>query len=187
MFKSYNDLVLVEHMPDCWRASHRAAGNWGSYPHNGAERYLTHRGEIFWRLHWSDLPAFSRDNAYSRPWGEYERGAGERGYSASESAERLIEYFSSRGVSDDAAVVVFEGTQVGGGPDNEPLVLPSRVIAWLRWSDLAPVAAIEGELIDAETETDTEGRIRPDAARVDAARDRLAAILSAVGSKRRLR
>lgn len=30
--------VVVETMPDCWRASHRAAGNWGRYPSNGAVR-----------------------------------------------------------------------------------------------------------------------------------------------------
>lgn len=30
--------VLVETMPDHLRASHRAAGNWGVYPHNGAVR-----------------------------------------------------------------------------------------------------------------------------------------------------
>lgn len=32
--------VWVETMPDHLRASHRAAGNWGVYPHNGAERRL---------------------------------------------------------------------------------------------------------------------------------------------------
>lgn len=32
------DVVTIETMPDCWRGSHRAAGNWGVYPHNGAER-----------------------------------------------------------------------------------------------------------------------------------------------------
>lgn len=31
-------MVTVETMPDWCRASHRAAGNWGVYPHNGAER-----------------------------------------------------------------------------------------------------------------------------------------------------
>lgn len=33
-----DDLVLLETMPDQHRASHRAARNWGTYPHNGAER-----------------------------------------------------------------------------------------------------------------------------------------------------
>lgn len=30
--------VIVETMPDHLRSSHRAAGNWGVYPLNGAER-----------------------------------------------------------------------------------------------------------------------------------------------------
>lgn len=30
--------ALLETMPDQHRASHRAAGNWGRYPHNGATR-----------------------------------------------------------------------------------------------------------------------------------------------------
>lgn len=37
------EYVLVERMPEHLRASHRAAGNWGVYPHNGAERVLVHR------------------------------------------------------------------------------------------------------------------------------------------------
>lgn len=37
------DAVIVETMPDHLRGSHRAAGNWGVYPHNGAERrIMTH-------------------------------------------------------------------------------------------------------------------------------------------------
>lgn len=31
---------LIETMPDCHRASHRAARNWGVYPFNGAERRI---------------------------------------------------------------------------------------------------------------------------------------------------
>ena len=38
-------IYLVEIMPDHLRGSHRAAGNWGAYPHNGAERMLTTRPE----------------------------------------------------------------------------------------------------------------------------------------------
>ena len=30
------DYVIIETMPDCHRASHRAARNWGTYPANGA-------------------------------------------------------------------------------------------------------------------------------------------------------
>lgn len=39
------DLVVIETMPDCWRASHRAARNWGRYPANGSERTLVTRAE----------------------------------------------------------------------------------------------------------------------------------------------
>lgn len=31
--------TVVETMPDQHRGSHRAAGNWGTYPSNGAERH----------------------------------------------------------------------------------------------------------------------------------------------------
>lgn len=31
-------LVTVEYMPDYLKSSHRAARNWGTYPHNGAIR-----------------------------------------------------------------------------------------------------------------------------------------------------
>jgi len=31
-------LVTIETMPEYLKASHRAAGNWGTYPLNGAER-----------------------------------------------------------------------------------------------------------------------------------------------------
>lgn len=33
------DTVIVEYMPEWLRASHEAAGNAGSYPANGAERF----------------------------------------------------------------------------------------------------------------------------------------------------
>ena len=33
-----SDLVTVEYMPEDLRASHRAAHNYGTYPHNGALR-----------------------------------------------------------------------------------------------------------------------------------------------------
>jgi hypothetical protein len=39
----YTDPVVVERMPDYLRASHRAASNWGRYPHNGAERVIVER------------------------------------------------------------------------------------------------------------------------------------------------
>jgi hypothetical protein len=33
-----DDSVIIEWMPECWRESHRAAGNAGEWPNNGAER-----------------------------------------------------------------------------------------------------------------------------------------------------
>lgn len=39
------DKVLVETMPDYLRATHRNAGNWGVYPHNGAVRRFVDREE----------------------------------------------------------------------------------------------------------------------------------------------
>jgi hypothetical protein len=38
-------LVVLETMPDCWRESHRASGNFGFYPSNGAERRIVSREE----------------------------------------------------------------------------------------------------------------------------------------------
>lgn len=38
-----DDIVVVERMPAHLRGSHKAAGNWGEYPHNGAERVLMTR------------------------------------------------------------------------------------------------------------------------------------------------
>lgn len=40
-----DDAVIVETMPEQHRGSHRAAGNWGSYPHNGAQRSIMSRGD----------------------------------------------------------------------------------------------------------------------------------------------
>lgn len=41
----FTDPVVLETMPDHLRASHRAAGNWGRYPLNGAERQIVEREE----------------------------------------------------------------------------------------------------------------------------------------------
>ncbi len=43
MSKAAQDLVILETMPDHLRASHRAARNWGTYPHNGATRLVCDR------------------------------------------------------------------------------------------------------------------------------------------------
>lgn len=40
-----DELVTIETMPDYLRASHRAARNWGVYPHNGAVRERVSREE----------------------------------------------------------------------------------------------------------------------------------------------
>ena len=40
-----SELVVVEHMPACFRESHRAARNWGNYPLNGAMRCLMLRAD----------------------------------------------------------------------------------------------------------------------------------------------
>ena len=37
---------LIETMPEHLRDSHRAAGNWGDYPHNGAERSIVDESEL---------------------------------------------------------------------------------------------------------------------------------------------
>lgn len=39
-------LYLIETMPDYLRASHRAARNWGVYPHNGAERSIVDESDL---------------------------------------------------------------------------------------------------------------------------------------------
>lgn len=37
---------LIETMPDHLREIHRAAGNWGNYPANGAERRVVDESEL---------------------------------------------------------------------------------------------------------------------------------------------
>ncbi len=41
----FTGMVTVETMPEHLRESHRAARNWGVYPHNGAERLTMTRDE----------------------------------------------------------------------------------------------------------------------------------------------
>ncbi len=45
LWRDDTDLVVVEYMPEQFRASHEAAGNRGFYPHNGAVRYAMTRDE----------------------------------------------------------------------------------------------------------------------------------------------
>src|SRR5438093_5060137 len=80
--------------------------------------------QTYYRAHWKDAPEFSAENASSAPWGESE-AARQPGYSSLSSAEQLMRYFKNRGglPADDAAdVVIYRGSPVGAGPDNEPLV-----------------------------------------------------------------
>lgn len=53
-----SELVIVEYMPECWRESHRAAGNVGRYPHNGALRVAAEASCA--RLQVADDPEWSR-------------------------------------------------------------------------------------------------------------------------------
>lgn len=39
------DNVTIEEMPEYLCESHKAAGNWGVYPHNGAERRTVSKDE----------------------------------------------------------------------------------------------------------------------------------------------
>lgn len=63
----------------------------------------------------------------------------ERGYSCYEDAAELITYIRERAGEprdDWGAVIVFEGEMVGNGTDGEPLVVPTRVVETLTWSEL---------------------------------------------------
>jgi hypothetical protein len=63
----------------------------------------------------------------------------ERGYSACDSPAELINYFADRldpGTLDrDGTVVVFEGEYVGDGLDDEPLIVPTRTVATMSWTE----------------------------------------------------
>ena len=113
---------------------------------------------MFYRVHHKDCPEFSVDNAWSMTWGGWGEmapcpcgghedcphcgGTGEvdaqpvRGYSCCETPEALVRYFEARSCDDDAPVVVFEGAELGRGEDNEPLVVPTRVIGWTTYGEL---------------------------------------------------
>lgn len=45
MVNNEYDMVTIEEMPEQYRSSHRAARNWGRYPHNGATRREVSRDE----------------------------------------------------------------------------------------------------------------------------------------------
>ena len=45
------DYVVLEIMPEFLCASHREAGNWGNYPHNGAVRVIRERSKAHEEMH----------------------------------------------------------------------------------------------------------------------------------------
>lgn len=45
MTRTNESAVIIETMPEYLRESHRASGNWGRYPLNGAERLRVSREE----------------------------------------------------------------------------------------------------------------------------------------------
>lgn len=70
----------------------------------------------------------------------------ERGYSCFEDASELVAYFRERGGEprdDWGAVYVFEGDMTGNGTDGEPLVVPTRVVETLTWTELIKRAEAE--------------------------------------------
>ena len=110
--------------------------------------------QVYWRMHWVTSPEFSAENAYSAPWGAdgcyacdgtgeaFDKdgecdmcdGTGDlqldRGYSCCYDLDALRHYFSSRSIpaDEDGEVIMFQGTEVGKGPDLEPLVVPTIVL-----------------------------------------------------------
>lgn len=69
-------------------------------------------------------------------WGSVERVIPER---RSDDSGRLPPhaYMAHHGiVQNDDPVVVFEGQQVGTGPDGEPLAVPTGDIRWITWREL---------------------------------------------------
>mgnify|MGYP001567701502 CR=1 FL=1 len=91
--------------------------------------------DTFYRVHWSDCPEFSADNAWSTLWGA-DRDDARTGYSCTWDAEDLREYFAEHGEPDDDEIVIlFEGRHVGQGFDGEPLAIPTRVVRTMTWAE----------------------------------------------------
>lgn len=70
----------------------------------------------------------------------------ERGYSCFEDAHRLVAYMRERGSDPEDAwgtVYVFEGDMAGNGTDGEPLIVPTRVVETITWSELVKRAEAE--------------------------------------------
>ncbi|MFA6691468.1 MAG: hypothetical protein WCR98_05760 [Saccharofermentanales bacterium] len=120
---------------------------------------------MYYRVHRTDCPVpFDAEHAYSTPWGWQPgdtvtrqcncgywdkcprcQGTGEyteeidlvRGFSCCESAEELIDYFEARGGCDDnQPVAIFEGDFTDSGSDNEPCVVPTKIVEWTTYAGL---------------------------------------------------
>lgn len=94
---------------------------------------------LYYRVHWSDCPEFSAENAISTPWGchgddEFEPSSG---YSCCSEPGKLIEYFQNRGEPcETETVIVFTGNLASLGDDFEPLVIPENVVLTTTWGKL---------------------------------------------------
>jgi hypothetical protein len=69
----------------------------------------------------------------------------DRGYSCCASAADLLAYFAARFITAEemdqtGTVYVFEGEPHGEGIEGEPLVVPTRVLKTLTWTELAEQA-----------------------------------------------
>ena len=69
--KSSGKYVVLEYMPRYHRGSHRAAGNWGSWPGNGSERVEIRRYDALAEIE-SDEDGYARI-IKGAPLGQYER------------------------------------------------------------------------------------------------------------------
>ncbi|WP_327335091.1 hypothetical protein [Streptomyces anulatus] len=61
-----------------------------------------------------------------------------RGYSCFAHPDQLLDYFlapSHPFIADSEPTIIFEGHEVGTGPDWEPLVIPNRVVETLNWGE----------------------------------------------------
>ncbi|WP_028478715.1 hypothetical protein [Nocardia sp. CNY236] len=60
-----------------------------------------------------------------------------RGYSCLTDPEQLIEYMADRTLigENDGQVIVFEGIQTDTGFDDEPTVVPTKILQRLSWQE----------------------------------------------------
>lgn len=106
---------------------------------------------IFFRVHWSDCPAFSAENAESAAWGMHgdDESVHSRGYSCFANPGRLVQYFSARGGAKGEQVIVFAGDYIACGDDGEDLAIPGHVITTLSWEKFAAIFSSNETIYDA--------------------------------------